>query len=708
MSGLARTGVRLVVVAACTMGTATLSGAQTQPAPRLESVPQYSTHVYKPCPGQPRTFKALYTAYRRGRTPTVAELQGTWAATGIPYYKQPSDAESARSDLACTGLVRGKSGVFESVLLVRDDTLTVDRIGLGNRLLSAPIAFDAKGNLTFLVDDTGEMYNLVLSCRITTRRTLACLGGFDRPKHPTAFMGEEYAHVPVRPDQRSVGREQAATGVRLPPISVTVNPAQYPVRAADTISTWPLVARRAVLDSLAAGRRQWEANRPAGYRFSVGILCGFCGYVDPSRPPGTYPVARIRGREMVATGTFHPSQKINEGRWFIGTVDSLFGLLEREASDTGRKLEELRLDPVFGFPRSWTTDDARNGYHMTFWTDQNDWGRVELFVPDDPPAPCGWLRRLLRTCPAPVPPLDNEVRTRSGVDRMARPAADRPPPVYPPILEATAVDGSVRLRYAVDATGHVIHYSASIVASNLGEFMSAVFDLLEKSVFIPARLHGRRVAVWYEEEFDFRAPLSINAAASRDAEFAQLHDLFDTVPSVIRDTTPDGVPRTRIGFSPPGPSHDATFSRPELLEVQQSALGVMARTYALPDSATHARATLCVYMRRDSERVGADEQTLRMLSSPTRSAVLPSACPPTSGQLDEVDSLGRHTVVVPPGWSDPYWIEITRVLGWTQNQVRVWGEMSRGPWRRGFVCVAGRRAKSGWDIMCTQTALVVR
>jgi hypothetical protein len=197
--------------------------------------------------------------------------------------------------------------------------------------------------------------------------------------------------------------------VPLPPIKITGQvPSTERSSCCGGTGTWSLAARRAVLDSLAAGRRRWEANRPAVYRIAAGIGCGFCGYA----PADGYPVARIRGGDIFATGTFRPAGKVFEGDPLAVPVDSLFRLLERAANDTARKITELTLDPLLGFPRSWATDGVHDGEGGMVITDQDDWGRVELFAPDGPPTPCGWLRRLLGACAPPFPPLDNEVRAR--------------------------------------------------------------------------------------------------------------------------------------------------------------------------------------------------------------------------------------------------------------------------------------------------------
>ncbi len=342
------------------------------------------------------------------------------------------------------------------------------------------------------------------------------------------------AQVPVVPRRDSI----PVRSVLLPPILVTGRLVPTEGRSCCG-EPWPLSARQAALDSLAAGRRRWEVSHPASYRIAAGIGCGFCGSAEAYLPRGTYPVARVRGRELFATGNFHPAERISEGISLAVPVDSLFRLLEKTANDTARKITDLKLDTKYGFPRSWATDGAHNGSGGVTVTDQDDWGRVIQFVPDEPPTRCGWWRRIMRNCPTPYPPLENEIRGRIGVERMARPAADRPLPQFPPELRSAGEDGTVRVRYGVDASGRPMERSLDIMESTQGLFMSAVDEVIERWVFTPARAEGRRVPSLYEEVFEFRAP-----RATQDPE-----SVF-----VTRDTTPDGIPRTIIGFRPRAPN----------------------------------------------------------------------------------------------------------------------------------------------------------
>jgi hypothetical protein len=166
------------------------AAAQSVGAPsRPVAIPTYATQVFRPCKDQPRTRKALTAAFEHGRTPSVNELRGSWVAIGS------RNEDAARPDLDCAGLVRGASGVFESVIVPDRDSVEVDMIGMA--LYRIPLAYDAHGNLLLPIEE-GEDDPVDLKCRLTRRRTLTCVtetaGRF--------VFGTEYARMPVKGSQR--------------------------------------------------------------------------------------------------------------------------------------------------------------------------------------------------------------------------------------------------------------------------------------------------------------------------------------------------------------------------------------------------------------------------------------------------------------------------------------------------------------------------
>lgn len=166
-----------------------LSARASAQVPERRDVPMYATPVLKPCKDQPCTKDAFVSSYLRSRAPTRSDLTGAWVAIGIGYGSIP------RPDLNCTGLVRGTSGVFESVLVPQHDSVEVDMIGMD--FYRIPLSFHQNGELLLPIEE-GSDYPINFKCRLTNRRTLACL---------TATTGEfiegrEYRQMPVRGSQR--------------------------------------------------------------------------------------------------------------------------------------------------------------------------------------------------------------------------------------------------------------------------------------------------------------------------------------------------------------------------------------------------------------------------------------------------------------------------------------------------------------------------
>jgi hypothetical protein len=59
----------------------------------------------------------------------------------------------------------------------------------------------------------------------------------------------------------------------------------------------------------------------------------------------------------------------------------MFAEIEKNLLDPRRQIIGLALDPYYGYPVRWQTDDARNGYGR-YVTDQGYWATVRSFVPD--------------------------------------------------------------------------------------------------------------------------------------------------------------------------------------------------------------------------------------------------------------------------------------------------------------------------------------
>ena len=133
-------------------------GAQSSEEMPRNGIPQYS-----PCSDQPTSIRELMSSFAKGRVPSAAELTGTWVAIGwVGSYVS----------LNCAGVKRGKK--FEWVMLANGYSIEIDMIGSYSQKATSRV--DRKGNLTLPVDFEGDELP-VYRCRLTRRKTLACLVG---------------------------------------------------------------------------------------------------------------------------------------------------------------------------------------------------------------------------------------------------------------------------------------------------------------------------------------------------------------------------------------------------------------------------------------------------------------------------------------------------------------------------------------------------
>lgn len=278
--------------------------------------------------------------------------------------------------------------------------------------------------------------------------------------------------------------------------------------------------------------------------------------------------------------------------------------------------------------------------------------------------------------PARLPPLDDQVRLPSHVDRMAAPIAGRGLPRYPSILWSASVDGDVRVRYVVDAAGHTVPASFEIdTSAALTGVAATAHQLFKASVrqaflnwlFVPAQLQGRRVAVRYEEVFSFRAPRGLeggvaNGTASIDPSFG-------------------AIPRTFIPFKLKDFTVRVRFSTTELLAAQRRTLAKLAETAAPRGVSGAPAAMLCVTMRHDTTAVPADAETIRGLNN-----------------------LGYHAVAARDCQGTHVNLTVAKAEGWARDQLRVWATISRGESGEHLVCVVIRDQRE-WSTTCRSTSI---
>ncbi|HTR76494.1 MAG TPA: TonB family protein [Gemmatimonadaceae bacterium] len=137
-----------------------------------------------------------------------------------------------------------------------------------------------------------------------------------------------------------------------------------------------------------------------------------------------------------------------------------------------------------------------------------------------PPA-AGWTRANpcrdasvtghARSTPISVPNPQPAFYYDCEVDTKASAAEGNIPPAYPAALRLANVEGMVRIRFVIDANGRADTTSFTPVVSSNPLFTEAVIARLPAMRFIPARLHGAKVAQAVEMPFVFTL---LNGSAS--------------------------------------------------------------------------------------------------------------------------------------------------------------------------------------------------
>lgn len=160
---------------------------------------------------------------------------------------------------------------------------------------------------------------------------------------------------------------------------------------------WPDSLRTRMRDSLARGRARWEQSRPSEYVVGVISTWAMARMVRTDVIDGQLEAVRVRGNRITGLARRTAPQFTPAPDWRHVTIDSVFRRLEMTLADSTQQIATLKLDPAWGFPREWKTDDARNGFSSSFATDQASGGAI-VFFEETPPSACNIVRRVLRRC----------------------------------------------------------------------------------------------------------------------------------------------------------------------------------------------------------------------------------------------------------------------------------------------------------------------
>jgi hypothetical protein len=167
--------------------TQSSAAAQSSDGIPVHSIPQNS-----PCNDQPKSLKELTKVFDKSRTPSPQELTGTWVQVA-EFGETPT--------LNCSGLKRGPK--LEWVMIAKGYSLQLSVIG--THFQTTKIKADDAGSVWFPVDFDGDD-TPIYKCRITQRKTLACLESVYREGKaikdlPLNGEGCEFKKMSVKQDE---------------------------------------------------------------------------------------------------------------------------------------------------------------------------------------------------------------------------------------------------------------------------------------------------------------------------------------------------------------------------------------------------------------------------------------------------------------------------------------------------------------------------
>ncbi len=124
---------------------------------------------------------------------------------------------------------------------------------------------------------------------------------------------------------------------------------------------------------------------------------------------------------------------------------------------------------------------------------------VPIGIPPTDPGPAIDPRRFVMAPVGPRcggcvanPDTTGGLFTEAAVDEPAQ-VVSQPVPVFPPVLKAAGVGGSVQAQFVVDTLGMVEPGSVSFDSSSHPAFEASARSAIEHSRFVPARIRGQPV-----------------------------------------------------------------------------------------------------------------------------------------------------------------------------------------------------------------------
>lgn len=286
-------------------------------------------------------------------------------------------------------------------------------------------------------------------------------------------------------------------------------------------------------------------------------------------------------------------------------------------------------------------------------------------------------------CPRPA--SDTAALELAAVEH--RPIADsgNAPPFYPQLLQQARVGGPVRVLFTVDTAGLPEPASIRVARSPNPGFDAVVKRAVARWRFAPASHCARRVRVSLAYEFLF------HATPPDTARLARLFE-FDTTVTLVRDTLPDGTPRTTLA---------ARRSPPVIAGLRWDSLAADSAEEAvltnLVDGLRRWKGSLPRIACLEGRTQDADPDVARLmrLNQTDSVTVLPSRrCPPTYSSMILVP--GQRAA--PPG-EDPFHVRVMKRQAFAPERFVFEVDIGQGTGGWHHQCGAERRS-TGWWTQC--------
>lgn len=248
--------------------------------------------------------------------------------------------------------------------------------------------------------------------------------------------------------------------------------------------------------------------------------------------------------------------------------------------------------------------------------------------------------------------------------------------------------GSLRLGFVVDTAGRIVRPTLRVLDADTSQFAQRYPRVIASEIrYVPAMRAGVPVPVEFEQRFEYRHPGDRGGDISVPPLVVHVHETEGPTGSTIR------VEWVPVADAPlPGLSADSSRAR------QLDAVSV-----AIVDAARDSLAFACVSLLEGGGSVRLAPHEVERLRRVRHRVAAPGECPETYASGWATYNADGSLRVRPAGAGpDPYGVEVTDVVPWTDEWVVVGLRVRRSGATQVLRCELHRRAD--WDVRCQTTA----